>query len=120
MDEGQGWRISDFRLPISRRNGSSTTLFHARFLPGAVHKKHRHERCEEIYYIIRGHGLAGAGPDRVDVRAGHFHYIPRGVEHWLVNSSRTEPIEVVGIYVGAGSVEETGYAYTGEVTEGTG
>jgi quercetin dioxygenase-like cupin family protein len=120
MDEGEGWRISDFRLPISRRNGSSTTLFRARFLPGAVHKKHRHDRCEEIYYIIRGHGLAGAGPDRVEVRAGHFHYIPRGVEHWLVNSSRTEPIEVVGIYVGAGSVEETGYAYTGEVTGGTG
>lgn len=116
MAEGQGWRISDFRLPISRRNGNSTTLFRARFLPGAVHKRHRHDRCEEIYYIVRGHGVAGAGPDRVEVRAGHFHYIPRGVEHWLVNSSRTEPIEVVGIYVGAGSVEETGYAYTGEVT----
>jgi hypothetical protein len=39
------------------------------------------------------------------------------VEHWLVNLGRIEPLEVVGVYVGAGGVEETGYVYTGEVTE---
>jgi len=117
MDAGKGWSITDFRLPLGRHNGSSTTLFRARFFPGAVHKKHRHDNCEEIYYIISGHGLAGAGPDRVEVRGGHFHYIPKGVEHWLHNLSPTEPIEVVGIYIGAGSVEETGYVYMGDVTE---
>jgi mannose-6-phosphate isomerase-like protein (cupin superfamily) len=117
MDAGKGWSITDFRLPLGRHNGSSTTLFRARFFPGAVHKKHRHDNCEEIYYIISGHGLAGAGPDRVEVRGGHFHYIPKGVEHWLHNLSPTEPIEVVGIYIGAGSVEETGYVYMGEVTD---
>lgn len=117
MDAGEGWGITDFRLPISRRNGSSSTLFRARFFPGAVHRKHRHDRCEEIYYVISGRGLAGAGADRVEVRGGHFHYIPPGVEHWLVNLGPTEPLEVVGIYVGAGSVAETGYVYTGDVTE---
>jgi mannose-6-phosphate isomerase-like protein (cupin superfamily) len=116
MDAGQGWSITDFRLPIGRHNGSRTTVFRARFFPGAVHKKHRHDNCEEIYYVISGHGLAGAGGDRVEVRGGHFHYIPKGVEHWLANLSANEPIEVVGIYIGAGSVEETGYVYTGEVT----
>ena len=116
MDAGDGWMISDFRLPIGTHNGSSTTLFRARFLPGAVHKKHRHENCEEIYYVISGHGLAGAGADRVEVRGGHFHYVPAGVEHWLHNLSQTEPIEVVGIYIGAGSVAETGYVYIGDVT----
>jgi mannose-6-phosphate isomerase-like protein (cupin superfamily) len=116
MDERQGWSITDFRIPIGRHNGSSTALFWARFMPGAVHKKHRHERCEELYYVVRGRGLAGAGPDRVEVRAGHAHYIPRGVEHFLCNLSRTEPLEVIGVYVGAGSVEETGYVFTGEVT----
>ena len=116
MDAGDGWMISDFRLPIGTHNGSSTTLFRARFLPGAVHKKHRHENCEEIYYVISGHGLAGAGADRVEVRGGHFHYVPAGVEHWLHNLSETDPIEVVGIYIGAGSVAETGYVYIGDVT----
>jgi mannose-6-phosphate isomerase-like protein (cupin superfamily) len=116
MEAGDGWLISDFRLPIAAHNGSETTLFRAKFLPGAVHKKHAHENCEEIYYVISGHGLAGAGDDRVEVRGGHFHYIPAGVEHWLHNLSETEPIEVVGIYVGAGSVAATGYVYRGDVT----
>jgi mannose-6-phosphate isomerase-like protein (cupin superfamily) len=116
MNQGEGWSITDFRLPLGKHNGSSTTLFRARFFPGAVHQKHRHDTCEEIYYIISGHGLAGAGQDRVEVRGGHFHYIPKGVEHWLYNLSDTEPVEVVGIYIGAGSVEDTGYVYLGDVT----
>jgi hypothetical protein len=34
----------------------------------------------------------------------------------MCNLSRTEPLEVIGIYVGAGSVAETGYVHTGDVT----
>jgi len=117
MDEGDGWMISDFRLPISGRIGYGSTLFRARFMPGAVHKKHAHGNCEEIYFVISGRGLAGAGDDRVEVRAGDFHYIPAGVEHWLHNLSGTDPIEVVGIYINAASVEATGYTYLGDVTE---
>lgn len=116
MDRGDGWLISDFRLPIAQHNGSRSTLFRARFSPGAIHKKHCHQDCEEIYYVISGRGLAGAGNDRVEVRGGHFHYIPKGVEHWLYNLSDTEAIEVVGIYINAGNVAETGYVYMGDVT----
>ena len=117
MDEGEGWQISDFRLPIGRHNGSSTTVFYAKFMPGAVHKKHRHDHCDELVYVISGRGFSGVGPDRVEVRGGHFHYIPKGVEHWLYNLSDTEPVEVVGMYIGSGSVEETGYVYMGDVTD---
>ena len=117
MDEDDGWSITEFRLPISKKQGSTTTMFHSRFMPGAIHKKHRHDNCDEIYAVLSGHGLAGAGADRVEVRGGHFHYIPKGVEHWLYNLSEKEPIEVIGVYIGAGGVEETGYVYLGEVTE---
>ena len=86
-------------------------------MPGAIHKKHRHDNCDEITYIISGRGLSGTGPDRAEVRGGHFHYIPKGVEHWCVNLSKTEPIEVIGLYIGAGSVEESGYVYMGDVTD---
>ena len=51
------------------------------------------------------------------MRAGHVHYIPKGVERFMCNASKTEPLEVIGVYTGAGSLEETGYAYTGEVTQ---
>lgn len=117
MDKGDGWNITDFRLPLSGRNGCTSTLFRARFFPGAVHAKHRHENCDEIYFIISGHGLAGAGPDRVEVHGGQFHFIPAGVEHWLHNLSATDPIEGIGIYVGAGSVKDTGYVFMGNVSE---
>jgi len=116
MDRGDGWNITDFRLPLSGHIGCTSTLFRARFFPGAVHAKHRHENCEEIYYIISGHGLAGAGPDRVEVHGGQFHFIPSGVEHWLHNLSDSEPIEAVGIYVGASSVKDTGYVFMGNVS----
>ena len=117
MNEKDGWSITDFRLPISKKNGGTTTVFRAKFMPGAVHKKHRHDNCEEIYYVISGHGLVGAESDRAEVRGGHFHFIPKGVEHWAYNLSKTEPLEVIGLYIDAGSVEETGYVYTGDVTE---
>ena len=117
MAAGDGWLISDFRMPIGSHNGYSSTLFRARFLPGAVHKKHRHENCDEIYYVISGHGLAGAGADRAEVRGGHFHYIPKGTEHWLYNLSASDALEVVGIYIDAGNVEATGYVYMGDVSE---
>jgi mannose-6-phosphate isomerase-like protein (cupin superfamily) len=81
-----------------------------------VHHKHRLDNCEELYYVIRGHGVVGAGEDRAEVRAGHVHFVPKGVERFMVNSSRTEPLEVIGVYTGAGSIEEAGYVYTGEVT----
>ena len=116
MDAKDGWNITDFRMPIGRHNGSATALFWAKFMPGSVHKKHRHDNCEELYYVISGHGVAGAGPDRAKVRGGHVHYIPQGVEHFMYNTSKTEPLEVIGIYIGAGSVDKTGYVYTGDVT----
>jgi mannose-6-phosphate isomerase-like protein (cupin superfamily) len=117
MSAKDGWSITDFRLPIGRHNGSSTALFWAKFMPGALHNRHRHDNCEELYYVVRGHGLAGAGADRAEVRSGHVHYIPKGVEHFMVNLSKTEPLEVIGVYIGAGSVAETGYVYAGEVSK---
>ncbi|HZM48615.1 MAG TPA: cupin domain-containing protein [Burkholderiales bacterium] len=107
----------EVRIPIGRHNGSDNMLIWAKFPPGASREKHRCENCEMVYYVIRGRGMAGAGPDRVEVRAGHVHLIPRGVEHFLFNLSATEPLEVLVVYTGAGSIEEAGYVTTGEVTE---
>ncbi|HXF65371.1 MAG TPA: cupin domain-containing protein [Burkholderiales bacterium] len=116
MSAAEGWSVSDFRIPIGRHNGSASALYWARFLPGAMHHWHRHENCDEIYYVVRGRGLAGAGADRVEVRAGHVHLIPKGVEHFLANLDAAEPLEVIGLYAGAGSVEESGYVFTGKAS----
>jgi mannose-6-phosphate isomerase-like protein (cupin superfamily) len=112
-----GWSVSDYRMPVGRHNGSSAALYWARLLPGDVHQKHRLDKCEELYYVISGRGVVGAGADRAEVRAGHVHYIAKGVERFMCNVSKTEPLEVIGVYTGAGSLDEAGYVYTDEVTE---
>jgi mannose-6-phosphate isomerase-like protein (cupin superfamily) len=112
-----GWGITDFRMPIGRHNGSAAALYWAKLLPGDVHQKHRLENCEELYYVISGRGVVGAGADRAQVRGGHVHYIGKGVERFMCNASKTEPLEVIGVYTGAGSLEEIGYVYSGEVSE---
>ena len=55
MKAGEGWAISEFRLPISGKNGSATTLFHSIFRPGSRHAKHLHSRCDEIAVYLKGH-----------------------------------------------------------------
>ena len=37
MKKDAGWAISEFRLPITGKDGSSTTLFHSIFRPGSTH-----------------------------------------------------------------------------------
>ncbi len=67
--------------------------------------------------MIRGHGASGAGTKEHEMKAGSSHFIPKGVTHWLRNLSETEPIEVVGVYLNAGNLKESGYVFEGEVTE---
>ena len=117
LDPRDGWDVSDFRLPIGRHNGSASALYWAKLLPGEVHHKHRLDNCEELYYVISGRGVVGAGGDRAEVRGGHVHFIAKGVERFMYNASASEPLEVIGVLTGAGSIEEAGYVYTGEVTD---
>lgn len=117
LNAADGWNVSDFRLPIGRHTGSPNAQFWAKLAPGDVHHKHRFERCEVLYYVISGEGIAGAGAAVARVRGGHTHFIPRGVEHFLANTSTTESLDVIGVYTGAGSLEEAGYVYTGAVTD---
>ena len=116
LDPKDGWNIDDFRMPVGRHNGSPNALYWAKLQPGDVHHKHRLDNCEELYYVIRGRGVAGAGLDRAEVRGGHVHYIPKGVERFICNTSRTESLEVIGVYTGAGSIEEAGYVHVSKVT----
>ena len=116
LSRRDGWDVSDFRVPIGRHNGSANALYWAKLKPGDVHHRHRLDHCEELYYVISGHGVAAAGDERAHVRGGHVHFIGKGVERYLYNASDSEPLEVIGVLTGAGSLEEAGYVFTGEVT----
>ena len=105
--------LTDFRLPIGRHNGSDAALYWAKIQAGEAHQKHRLDKAEELYYVISGKGVAGAGEDRAEIRAGHVGFVPKGVERYVVNTGN-EPLEIIGVYTGAGNLEEAGYVSTGE------
>ncbi|MGH8637089.1 MAG: cupin domain-containing protein [Burkholderiales bacterium] len=117
MNKGEGWAISEFRLPISGKQGSATTVFHSIFRPGSTHAKHLHSRCDEIAVYLQGHGVVGQGGERTEVRPGHCRLMPKGSEHFFFNETKDEEGLVIGFYVGAKSVQDTGYAFCGNVTE---
>jgi mannose-6-phosphate isomerase-like protein (cupin superfamily) len=116
MQKGQGWAISEFRLPISGKHGAATTVFHSIFRPGSTHAKHLHSRCDEIAVYLKGHGVVGQSDQRMEVRPGHCRLMPKGSEHFFHNETEDEEGLVIGFYVGAKSVPDTGYAFCGDVT----
>jgi quercetin dioxygenase-like cupin family protein len=119
VKEEEGWKKMDIRFVITgeRQGSKNCTMFRALFPPGARHMKHSHSNSDELFYMIRGRGASGAGEKEFEMRAGSSHFIPRGITHWLRNLSDTEPIEVVGVYLHAGNLKESGYVFQGEVTE---
>src|SRR3982750_482239 len=117
MKKGEGWAISEFRLPITGSDGSSTTLFHSIFRPGSTHARHLHSNCDEIAVYLKGHGIVGQGNERTEVRPGHCRLMPKGSEHFFYNETEDEDGLVIGFYVGAKSVPDTGYEFRGAVTK---
>ena len=113
MQEKDGWAISEFRLPITGANGSSTAVFHSIFRPGSTHAKHLHDNCDEIAIYLKGHGVVGQSDSRAVVTGGHCRLMPRGSEHFFFNETEDEDALVVGFYVGAPTVPGTGYKFCG-------
>jgi len=107
----QGWRGVDIRFMITRdaAGTGSVCLFRAVFPPGAAHEAHRHPHADEFFYVIRGRALLGAEGEEHEARAGTVEFVPAGRVHWLRNLDASEPVEVVGGYLGVGSLAEAGY-----------
>jgi mannose-6-phosphate isomerase-like protein (cupin superfamily) len=115
MQQADGWAISEFRLPVTGEDGSSTTMFHATFRPGSVHAKHVHMKCDEIVAYMSGKGVIGQGRGRAEVSGGHRRWIPQGSEHFFFNETESEVALVIGFYANATSVDDTGYEHRGPV-----
>ena len=116
--EKDGWRRMDYRILLGRHNvgpEAQASLYRSVFPPGAAHKKHLHTKSDELVYVIRWRGAHGQGDDEWEVGPGSCYYIPKNVPHWLRNLDHVEPVELVGVYLDAGSLEETGYVFLGEV-----
>jgi quercetin dioxygenase-like cupin family protein len=77
-------------------------------MAGAAHEKHIHHKADEFCYLISGKGRFGVGNEEWDVEAGDAFLAPRGMVHWGYGTDPNEGETVVGVYVDAGSLEDTG------------
>jgi quercetin dioxygenase-like cupin family protein len=63
----------------------------------SYHKKHIHEKAEEVMYILSGKGIGGVGQDEFEMVKGDTIWIPRGEVHWAYNPF-DDPMEILFIY----------------------
>ena len=86
--------------PINRRGGQSSYLllkkgqFGSRNLvvtwvdcePGGEQQMHVHQAEEQVYIVVRGHGLMKTGDETQDVSAGTLIFVPPGAAHAIRNT----------------------------------
>ncbi len=111
-----GWKLGIRWLIDEKRLGSKYgSVGYAHFEPGAGrHELHYHEHAEEVSFYLKGRALRIVGDEQFEVGPGDIGFVPAGVPHALINLSETEPIELICVYLGASSVEKTGYHHIKE------
>ncbi len=62
--------------------------------PGTCTLRHSHRTSEEVYYILRGHGLLQVGGTHTPVAPGEAHLIPAGTEH-SIGCVGAAPLEIL-------------------------
>ena len=109
----EGWRQLNIKFLLTKETVGceSAVLFETVFKAGSAHEKHIHHRADELCYVIKGKGRHGQGDEEWDVGPGDSYYVPRGLIHWAYGIDSSDPLTLVGVYVGGGSIEETGYEF---------
>jgi mannose-6-phosphate isomerase-like protein (cupin superfamily) len=62
--------------------------------PGSMQALHDHPESEQVYVIVRGHGLMQVGGETEEVGEGTLVFIPPGVAHAIKNTG-DEPLVFV-------------------------
>jgi mannose-6-phosphate isomerase-like protein (cupin superfamily) len=76
--------------------------------PGASHESHRHHNCDEFFIVLKGRGHIITEHGLEPSVEGDVVYSPRDCWHGFNNTSNEDVVLVWG-WMGAGSVEESGY-----------
>lgn len=110
LSAGDGWYGLHVRwlLHAGSVGASRLTMNVTAFDPGGAHELHRHDRCEEILYILEGSGTHLTEEGEIPVGAGDATFVHRDEWHGLRNDSG-DTLRVVGCYAGAGSLDAAGY-----------
>jgi mannose-6-phosphate isomerase-like protein (cupin superfamily) len=76
--------------------------------PGASHERHRRRNRVEFFIVLKDHGHIISEKGLEPPAEGDVVYSPRGVWHGFNNTSSEDVVLVWG-WMGAGSIEASGY-----------
>ncbi|HTS42066.1 MAG TPA: cupin domain-containing protein [Xanthobacteraceae bacterium] len=81
--------------------------------PGARHERHLHRNCDEFFIVLKGRGHIYSELGEEPSVEGDVVYSPRGCWHGFNNTSDEDVVLVWG-WMGAGSIEASGYEVPSE------
>src|SRR5205807_9344319 len=78
--EVEPWRETwgQIRCLIEEKDGAAGEVHHVEIEDA---KLHYHERTDEFYYVISGHGTMILDHEEIELHEGVAVYVPRGVRH---------------------------------------
>ena len=104
-----GWVDMQVQFLIDRKSaGADHVVGWTVLKPGARHERHLHRNCDEFFIVLKGHGHIITDQGQQPSGEGDVVYSPRGCWHGFNNTS-TEDVVLVWGWMGAGSIEASGY-----------
>jgi mannose-6-phosphate isomerase-like protein (cupin superfamily) len=104
-----GWNDMQVQFLIDKKSaGTDNVVGWTVLKPGASHESHRHRNCDEFFIVLKGKGHIITDHDLEPSGEGDVVYSPRGCWHGFNNTSNEEVVLVWG-WMGAGSIEDSGY-----------
>ncbi|MEA2905746.1 MAG: hypothetical protein QOI12_3133 [Alphaproteobacteria bacterium] len=104
-----GWVDTQVKFLIDKSSaGADHVVGWTVLKPGARHERHRHRNCDAFFIVIRGRGHIYSDLGEEPAGQGEVVYLPRGCWHGFNNTSGEDAVLVWG-FMGAGSLEASGY-----------
>ena len=104
-----GWIDMQVQFLIDKKSaGADHVVGWTVLKPGASHERHLHRNCDEFFIVLKGQGHIISEKGLEPSGQGDVVYSPRGCWHGFNNTSNEDVVLVWG-WMGAGSIEDSGY-----------
>ena len=109
LKRDDGWVDMQVQFLIDKKSaGADHVVGWTVLKPGARHERHRHHNCDEFFIVLKGRGTIYTDHGEEPSVEGDVVYSPRNCWHGFNNTSNEDVVLVWG-WMGAGSIEASGY-----------
>ncbi len=114
LKRADGWIDMQVQFLIDKTSaGADHVVGWTVLKPGASHERHLHRNCDEFFIVLKGKGHIITEGGLAPSGEGDVVYSPRGCWHGFNNTSSEDVVLVWG-WMGAGSIDASGYTVPAE------